>query len=322
MNRRRFLLVLLAPLLALLMAEAGCGRRPSTGTPGTPSGQKQKQDVRIVVLAPALGVICRDLGLGDEVVGKHAWDMAFGDDVPSVGTHDDPDLEALIRVRPTHILVQDMEARVPESLRTLAAEKGWVIWGFPLLTLDDIAHAMDEIHLRLVGLPDLEPNPLDPTSIDPSGRLGAELPSARLADAWRDRGEPARHAGRVLLLASTDPANALGPGSFHHQLLERLGARPAITTGGPWQELDHEDILRLAPDSILLFQPRAGDDTTSPRPTTDDALKALGGIAGLDIPAVRDRRVAIIDHPLGLLPASSLGEVGDDMGDAFERWDR
>ncbi len=315
MRRRLFLQSLIVLTVAWMLA--ACDRtslhpvRVTTGPGDNPSD-------RIVVLAPALGVILLDLGLEDRIVGKHAWDMALGVSIPAVGTHDDPDLESILRLNPTHVIVQDMEARIPESLRRMAAEQGWQLWGFPLLTLDDIAVTTDELYLRLIG----EPEP-DPTAIDPTERLGRERPSARMADAWSDRGAPARAAGRVLLLAGVDPAGAMGPGSFHHQLIERLGATPAITSGGPWQVLDHEDILRLAPDAIVLFRPAPMDHHAVGeriRPTAAEALAALRGIGSLDIPAVRSGRVAIIDHPLGLLPASSLAEVGEEIAGLFEAW--
>jgi ABC-type Fe3+-hydroxamate transport system substrate-binding protein len=316
MRRRSFLhAVTLVPLLLL-----GCGRS-NTGPSDAANTATNEEELRIVVLAPALGVICEDLGLRERIVGKHAWDMTLPASVPVVGTHDDPDLEAILRADPTHILLQDMQARVPASLTEMAERQGWTVWAFPLLTLDDIAECMDEIHLRIRGLGDTEPDLFRPETFDPTNRLARELPSARLADAWRDRGDTARAAGRVLVLASTDPPGAMGPGSFHHQLLERLGAEPALADGGPWQELDHEDILRLAPDAIIVFRPR-DRDAASVRLTTDDALAALGGIADLDIPAVRSRRVAVIDDPLGLLPASSLAGVAEEMGEAFERWEQ
>lgn len=308
------ILILPSCLLACLIGVvlAGCdGRAVATDTHAPPD----RSDLRIVALAPALGVIVRDLGLEDRIVGRHAWDMALPESVPTVGSHDDPDLEAILRLNPTHILVQEMETRVPASLARMAQEHGWIVWGFPLLTLDDIAITIDELALRL-GPPD-----------DDRARPDAPerpLPSARLAEAWSDRGQPARNAGRVLLLATTDPPGAMGPGSFHHQLIERLGARPALTVGGPWQELDHEDILRLAPDSIVLFHPGPAGHLGAgarPVPTLADARAALGNIALLDIPAVRAGRLALIDHPLGLLPASSLAEVADEIARAFDTWE-
>ncbi|MCC5823714.1 MAG: ABC transporter substrate-binding protein [Phycisphaerales bacterium] len=310
----RTLCLLLTAILACL--SLGCD--PRANATANAETRDAAKETRIIALAPALGVILQDLGLEDDIVGKHAWDMALGRSIPAVGTHDDPDLEAILRLKPTHIVVQDMETRVPESLRRTAEREGWTLWGFPLLTLDDIATTTDELHLRLVGEP-----ARDPRTIDPTEHLARERPSARLADAWSDRGAPARAAGRILLLANVDPAGAMGPGSFHHQLIERLGARPAITAGGPWQELDHEDILRLAPDAILLFRPTPVDHHAvgeRPRPTAAEAMAALRGIGSLDIPAVRAGRVAIIDHPLGLLPASSLAEVAEEIAQAFEDW--
>ena len=314
MRRRLFLHILTALAACTLFACDAEVLSPARAA----TAADQPAPTRIVVLSPALGVILQDLGLEDDIVGKHAWDMALAGSIPAVGTHDDPDLESILRLQPTHLIVQEMEARVPESLRRMAAEQGWTLWSFPLLTLDDIALTTDELHFRLIGEPTR-----DPRTIDPTEHLARERPSARLADAWSDRGAPARAAGRVLLLAGVDPAGAMGPGSFHHQLIERLGAAPAITTGGPWQELDHEDILRLAPDAILLFRPVTTDPNPvglGARPTRAEALAALGGIAALNIPAVREGRVAIIDHPLGLLPASSLAEVADEIAKAFEHW--
>lgn len=314
MHRRLFLHILTALAACMLGACDADVLRPARAD----IAPDQTAPTRIVVLSPALGAILRDLGLEDDIVGKHAWDMALGRSIPAVGTHDDPDLESILRLRPTHLIVQDMETRVPESLRRMAEREGWMLWGFPLLTLDDIATTTDELHFRLIGEPTRDPRTMDPTA-----HLARERPSARLADAWSDRGAPARAAGRVLLLAGVDPAGAMGPGSFHHQLIERLGTAPAITTGGPWQELDHEDILRLAPDAILLFRPAPIDANPvgeRPRPGVAEAMSALRGIGSLDIPAVREGRVAIIDHPLGLLPASSLAEVADEVASLFASW--
>tara|TARA_R110000782_G_scaffold12913_1_gene38197 strand:- start:3556 stop:4539 length:984 start_codon:yes stop_codon:yes gene_type:complete len=316
--------VVLPRILTALVCLAAClliaCDRSATATDAAPDAGAEQAPPRIVALAPALGVIVRDLGLEDRIVGRHTWDMALAPSIPMVGTHDDPDLEAILRLNPTHILVQEMETRVPDALRRMADEQGWTVWGFPLLTLDDIAITTDELSMRFDP-----PPPRDRSKLDPTEHLSRPMPSARLADAWSDRGEPARNAGRVLLLAATDPPGAMGPGSFHHQLIERLGAQPALSEGGPWQELDHEDILRLAPDSIVLFRPAPVDHhAVGPRaaPTLAEARAALGNIALLDIPAVRDGRLALIDHPLGLLPASSLAEVADDVALAFDAWER
>lgn len=287
MRQRLFLF-----LLTLSLVPAACRKAPETGMP-------DPGEPRIVALSPALAVIARDAGLGDRIVGRHAWDLALDPSLPVVGTHDDPDLETLLRLRPTDLLIQETEARSPAALRRLAAEQGWTIRSFPLLTLDDVARACDEIAAAFGGPP------------GPDGP-----PGARLRRAWSDRGEPARAAGRVLLLAGVDPVGAMGPGSFHHQLIERMGAEPALRDGGPWQELDLEDVLRLAPDAILLFRPGA-----EPEPGPEGALAMLGGIAGLDVPAVRSGRVGVIRHPLGLLPASSLAEVADEVAQTLERWE-
>ncbi|MEM9372666.1 MAG: hypothetical protein AAGA55_03400 [Planctomycetota bacterium] len=321
MHRCGFLLSLIAFTIALAACDRGAADQ--AGIEARDSAPEATTEPRIVVLAPSLGVICQDLGLEDRIVGKHAWDQSLGSSIRAVGTHDDPDLEAIIRLEPTHILMQRLETPTPGALETMADAQGWVVWDFPLLDLDDIAIAIDEIHLRFTGGSTAGFDPARPGAIDPSESLGAERPSARLADAWRDRGPNARAAGRVLLLAQTDPPGAMGPGSYHHQLLGRLGATPALVSGGPWQELDHEDIVRLAPDSIVVFVPRAresGGVGAGSMPDTRAALATLGGIGRLDLPAIRAGRIALIDDPLGLMPASSLARVADRLGEVFDGW--
>ena len=64
------------------------------------------------------------------------------------------------------------------------------------------------------------------------------------------------YAGRVLLLWPTNPPAAVGPGSFHHEVLVRAGGRPAIESGSAYIELDAEGVLALAPDAIMVISPR------------------------------------------------------------------
>jgi len=135
-------------------------------------------------------------------------------------------------------------------------------------------------------------------------------------------GNDASIAGRTLILAGTDPAGALGPGSFHAQMIERMGITPALVDGGMWQELDLEDLITLAPDSILIFSPQ--EDTHSigePEPMSwDQITQTLGPIATLDLPAIRNQRVGIITHPQALLPSSTLGQVADEIRKTLASW--
>jgi len=319
----------LAISLIAAVALTSCTKAPATPPVSNTEGASQTQSAsesRFAVFSPALGEMLQGLGFEDSIVGKHSFDLALSDSIPVMGSHIEIDYELLITLEPTDLFFEQNTTEIPERVRTLASANGWQIWTYRLNTLDDIAGAVDDLYLKLVGFPEKtidDTNFMNP-DLDPTSRFEIELPSARLARAWSPIGRDAAGARRVLLLASVDPPGAMGPGSFHAQLLDRLGITPAIDDGAQWQELDYEDIIALAPDSIIVFMPRAldADDLIGePIPMDWATISAkLGGIARLPIPAAENHQIAIIDDPLGLLPSTSLARVADEIRAAIEGW--
>ncbi|MDQ7012913.1 MAG: hypothetical protein Q9O74_03335 [Planctomycetota bacterium] len=292
----------LCTLLALLCSVfslVGCERGANPATPERPTDHAaptpDSTGPRIVVLSPALGVMLTDLGLADRVVGRHGWDAVLDQSLPVCGDQTGLDYEALLRAEPTHLLTEWGARALPGRLTALAAEHDWDVQDFQILSLDDIASA--------------------------SARLRALFPDAAPADSMQRfermvRGPPPEPIwqGRVLLLMGTSPIAALGPGSAHHELLLRAGGIPAIAEGSPYMPLHAEDVLRLAPDAIMLIQPR---DANTPR-----APYELGRIATLDISAIERDRIASVDHPQALLPSTRLVEVAEAMEQSLRRWAR
>lgn len=311
----------------------GCGPSGGGGTGGGSGGTAVETEERIVALSPAVGVMLRDLGLADLVVGKHDYDMVLGETVPAVGHQEAIDYEALIGVRPTDVVIEWGSRPLPPRLVELAGANGWDVYPVTLLTLDDIAGTLDGLAIRY-GVVDFsgigsgrgkrpeglgEGLPEIPRFEDPARRLEAELPSAGLARAWSVRGDGFGGVGPVLLIGGTDPVGVLGPGSFHHQILERIGGVPAVGDGSPWMEMDAEDVLRLAPAGIVLVSPAAGGGEGSVDPLA--VGERLGVIGGLDIPAVRDGRLALIDDPLALVPGTSMARFADLLAGVLEKWE-
>lgn len=318
----------------IVLAAALCGacdqRGPSTGTAatgGTPAGvapsptRDGASDLRVVALSPAIGTMLRDLGLEGRIVGRHAFDLALSSDVPVVGDQLGIDYEELIRADPTHVVLQWGTRDLPPRLVQLADERGWTLLDYDILALDDVPEVFDDLHLKLATDPSAwaaRPGGLD--GVIPERGPPGNLPSARLAHAWRDRGEAARAAGRVLVLASVDPPGVTGPGSFHFELVERLGATPVPRAGSAWIEVDAERVLEIQPDAILVLS-RTSQPPTQPA-SFEDAVARLGPIARLPIRAIAARRVALIEGPHVLDPSSTLGEVANQIADVFERWAR
>lgn len=292
---------LLAALALLALALAGCPKKTPPPPPPTPAPGA----ARIVALSPAVAIILRDLGREPAIVGRHAWDLVLDPAVPVCGDQNQIDFEALLRVRPTHVITQWGARGLPPRLRELADQHGWVLHDTPLLTLDDIRS-------EIVGLGAVvgETRPRGP-------ELAAAFDQA-LSPRGPDAGKFSR-SGRVLLLGGIDPPGALGPESCHAQALARIGGTPAVQTGRAWIELDREDLLAMAPDAIIAVLPRAGSAT--PVITGPAALARLGPIASLSIPAVARGHVAVIEDPLALTPSSHIIVFADELAQVLGAWE-
>jgi hypothetical protein len=344
---------------------------------------------RIVALSPALAVMLRDMGLGDRVVGRHAWDMVLDPAVPVCGDQSGIDYEALLRVRPTHVVLEWGERELPPRLREMAARHGWHVRSFQMLTLGQVRGAAvglegmfgsegvgriskegggtgfqpvspdgpfrtATVRERPGGVPPPQPPSVKAGEERPPPASPAPPPSgtgegvvAAMDRAWSRRGD-FEGAGRILLLTQTSPPAGPGPGSFHHELLERIGGTPALTEGGAFIRMDAEDLIRLDPDGIILLMPRPaarggmdflrdvsgeGRDPGSDRHRLEGgagglphgpearAMSAVDAVpAGLGVRAVREARVAVIDDPLCLLPGTPLIGLADALAAILEEW--
>lgn len=282
-------------LLALLSAALAACSRPPTPPGAPPAGP------RVVALGPALTIMLRDLNAEHTLVARHAFDTRLPS-LPAVGDQSGIDYEALLRLKPTHVVLQWGRRDLPQRLIDLARSTPFELRELPLLTLADADAAAEYLESAIASSTgSTPPAPL---------RISASIDALRA-----DRAS----LGRVLVLYTTAPPAALGPGSYHHEIVKRLGASPAITEGSPYMTLDAEDVLRLAPDAILLIQPR---DRAAPGPNvvTDAAAlhKALGPLADLDIPAIKRARVALFTDPDALIPGSNLIPLARDIAAALD----
>lgn len=296
-------------LIPLLLTLLGCERKPAAAAPAGP---------RLVILSPALAIILRDLHADPPIVGRHAWDMVLDKSIPVCGDQAGIDYEALLTARPTHILIEWGQRGLPQRLTSLAVEHKWNISNYTLLTLDEIRETTrrlyDEFifrkpHTDAVIAPPWERSPL----------------AIEMARAWSPRegraGAAIAAAGRVLILETVNPAHALGPGSFHHQIIRAIGGHPIPDAGSPYIEMDAEDVLHLAPEAIILIEPRNPEAPVRDDPFTWEELSTkLGPLARLEIPAVKNRRIAVIDDPLALTPSTAMIRLADDFARLLESW--
>ncbi len=286
------------PIFALIFgllasAIAGCDRAPSA------PAQSADPSVRLAVLSPALAQTLRDLGLGEQIVARHGWDSISPQTIPPVGGETGLDYEALLRARPTHVILQASAQGVPPRLAQLATEQHWKVTSIPLLKLDDVRAGIAGVWAA-------------------AGRVD-EPPAQVLADfdrALQPRPALKSRLGRVLILAGTDPPGAMGPGSFHFELVERLGGSCVPNTGAAYIQLSPEDVLKLDPDTLVLLAPGA---LRQFGPAGLTAL--LGPLNKLGLRCVRDNRLIVVSDPACQLPATTLARVADTIARQAAAWD-
>lgn len=272
-----------------------CAVLPSCSDDTNEPGKLKPQDdgLRIVSLSPAGSKILIDLGLEEAIVGRHNFDRAASADVPPVGEQGAIDYEKLLSIEPTHVIVQTDSQSMPARLTQIAGETGFEIVNLTrTLTLDDVQRATRQLEDRFAP--------------------GAGL-AQQLAHAIEPRDNDRPGWGTVLIVMHTAPTvDALGPGSAHQELIERLGYTPAVTEGLPYLPMDAEDVLTLDPGVIVLVLPRAKGSEPAPegwQPTPEE----LGSLAGLGLRAVESGRVVLIDDPLALLPSTAFIGVSNEL---------
>ena len=312
---------------------------PELATPA-----EQVAHPRIVALAPGVAQIIRDLGFQRMLVGRHANDGWSDPSLPSCGDQQGLDYERLIAANPTHVFIQWGDNPLPKRLVELQKEKGWIVRNLPLLKLDDIRDAVVTIH-ELTARQELaalrwerahtyaDPQRAAARTTATDAEKSVETATFKLVQRFERAlsfDPDLARAGRTLLLyqgegersgaSRTGSPAALGPGSYHHDLLLRIGGQTATEQGKPFMPLDAEDVARLSPDVIIIVRPRPAAAPASPAPTVDDLLASLGAVARLDTPAVRNRRIAVIDDPMALIPGTNLATVADTMREILGRW--
>lgn len=272
---------------AILVTVAGGCRRTAAPAPGAPASAP-----RIVSLSPAITRTLVDLGAEAQIVGRSAYCQSIAQSIPAVGDLYDIDYERLLRLDPTHLLLQPPSAGPPERLLALASEHGWSVGTWTINTIDDVRQMVSELPGAIYG-------PDDPRRRDAGERSAALLAAIDQslapanAGAWR---------GTTLLLAGIDPPTAFGRKTYLDDMLMALGGANAVEATG-WPELSIEDLIRLDPGALIIVTDRG---PTDPR-------RAAGRLAELDIAAVREGRVAVLAHPDASLPASSLPGVAAEL---------
>jgi len=264
-------------VLALLVV--GCSREdPARSAPPPPS---RAAGPRLVALTPSATELVLALGAGALLVGVDDYSQQPAvARLPKVGSFLKPDLEAIIKLAPSLVIVDDVHGPAAATLH----DAHIATLECPMHDLPDVRRGLRAIAGRIDRGGDAE---------RVIGAIDGAIDAAR-----RDR--PARPP-RVLAVIDREAGGlgnlvAAGPGSWVDELLAIVGADNVLAAAGTrYPKISVEEVLRARPEIIL-----------------DLSYAAREGIApwrAVDVPAVAANRVKPLTEQAVLAPSPRVAEA-------------
>jgi iron complex transport system substrate-binding protein len=245
---------------------------------------------RVVALTPSATEVVAALGATELLVGVDEF-STYPPEVtalPKVGSFLHPNLEVIVKLSPTLVVVDDIHGQAAGALRDQ---------GVP--TIECAIHALPDVKkaLREVG-----------------AKLGRTTEAAAaiaaidkaLDDAAAKR--PARHP-RVLAIIDREAGGlgnlvAAGPGSWVDELIAVVGGDNVLSASGVrYPKISLEEVLRGAPEVILDLSFAGKSKTTEWR--------------AVDVPAVKAGRVYAMSDPYLVAPSPRVQEALDALARAL-----
>ena len=203
---------------------------------------------RVISLVPSTTLTLRALGATDRLVGRTDFDVeAWAADLPSVGGGLEPNLEAIVSLRPDLVIrfAGDQDRRTPARLDDL---------GIPHLAvrpdrIDDVMAAIDLLG-RATGL--------DAAADSLTAVIRAGLADVRARVAERPRKSVA------YVLGGTPPWVA-GPGTYIHELVDLAGGDNVFSDlSALYSPVSPEEIRSRGIDVVLVSGVEAFDASLAP----------------------------------------------------------
>ncbi len=216
---------------------------------------------RIVSLLPSLSETVCGLGQCQRLVGVDRYSNypASLRRLPQVGGGIDPNIEAIIALKPDLVLMSPA-SRVGERLEAL----GLKVFAIDAQSYADVRRATDAIG-ALLGV-------ADPDKVWQAAQAGVDRVARSLP--------PRAHGLRVYYEVSRGPY-AAGASSFLGETLARLGVQNIVPASlGPFPKLNPEYIVKANPDLIIVSQDGVADMVSRP--------------GWSDMRAVRERRICAL----------------------------
>jgi ABC-type Fe3+-hydroxamate transport system substrate-binding protein len=243
---------------------------------------------RIVSLSPATTELLYTLGVGERLVGRTTWDV-FPPEVmrvPDVGDGIDPNVEAILAVRPDLVVLYASGSNRDEAAALTRA-------GVPVVALRTDLVAEFFRAVRILG---------HLTGTSEAARLIADTVATSLDSVRRRTASLERPT--VFLPSWITPLLTIGAGSYLTELVAIAGARNIYDDHqAPSPQISIEDVIRRDPDYVLAAPNRAELLRTDPGWSV--------------IRAIREGHVLVFDTTLVGRPSVRMGEAALSLARLF-----
>ncbi|MEJ2188679.1 MAG: helical backbone metal receptor [Acidobacteriota bacterium] len=286
---------ILAMLLAGVVLGAAC--RPQN----VERQEVREVPTRIVSMAPSLTESLFALGVGDRVVGRTRY-CSFPPEVaeiPEIGGHLDPNIEAIIALRPDLVFTIPSSGEAEARLRSL---------GIRVLPVDqhDVAAVLKSVTVlaEACGVPE--------RGVALRARLEQKLETVRRAVQRRPRPRVVVVVGRELGEGAVRSVWAAGPETFYEDVVGIAGGVNAVTPGlVRYPEISREGLVALDPDVILDVV--SGLDK---RGLDAEEVRADWSELG-ELRAVREDKVCVLVGDAMVVPGPRLPELVNAVAKAL-----
>jgi iron complex transport system substrate-binding protein len=263
---------------------AGSGSADSAGSAGAPAS------TRIVTLAPSATETVAALGATSQLVGVDTY-SEYPPEVnalPKVGSFLQPNLEVIVTLAPTLVIVDDIHGATGRALGDAGIK-----------TVECAFHALPDVKraLETVG-----------AAIGRETEAKAAVESIEAALDAAAAARPARHP-RVLAIIDRETGGlgnlvAVGPGSWVDELLAVVGGDNVLAASGVrYPKISLEEVLRSQPEVILDLSFAGKSD--------------IAAWNGVDVPAVTNKRVIALSEPYLVAPSPRVKEALDTLARAL-----
>ncbi|MBC8207619.1 MAG: cobalamin-binding protein [Desulfobulbaceae bacterium] len=237
---------------------------------------------RVVSLAPSLTELVYSLGREELLVGATLYSTfpEAARALPRVGSYVRLDLERIVALKPDLCLaVKDGNPRhVIERIESL---------GIPVFVVDPIS--IDEIMTTIVALGDL-------LGACPAAEALAADMAARI-DAVGAQVAEAAHRPALFFQVDAAPLISAGEDTFTGRLIRMAGGENLAAGGIPYPRYNWEDILRLAPEVVVITSMAGGHNP-------EDLIAEWQKWP--QIPAVRSGRIHVVEADFFNRPTERL----------------